>query len=701
MIPAPSASDDRRLTTERGTMDTVRFLEAVWGTGLHSVCWLTDGRMRWRFADSPAQAAPAPQQLPNRDLWFGAHPLRDEPPSHRRGDASFVIEVVAIPADLDWADPSRRTDKELPDEATVRAALRSLGSELAPSIIVNSGHGLQPWWLLDHAVEPVEGAELVARLSARLLELGIENGRQDLASILRLPGSTNWKDPERPMPVTVERFEPAWRFAPEFLRPRLVLPNGWTPSLGGGTRHQGGTSITDEQLDVQSFVMEHHGGHSPRGRGGVIYLWRPGKDNHADHSATIIVGDSGDAVLNVFSSNWATIGPNDGALCWSWVLRGGRLVRAHLADSMELDTLLNAGTALHARPQQLQLPGLESSWLPIDLGPVMAEGYEQPRPTVLMRSDASGYGCLFYEGAINGIHGDSGTGKGWVALSAIKTLIVNGDNAVLVDLEDTPGSIISRLRLLGVRDSTIEEHLVYIRPTAPPMLSDIAALVELIIARHIRLVVIDSLGEAFGLDGVNEDKDVEVAPWYRRNLRPLADAGAAIIVIDHATKAADNPLHPSGSKRKRAAITGASYLVSAVVPLVKMEGGVLDLICAKDRHGNYRRGEVVSRLIMSSNVVDVRVRFDVPGRDDAELPPGTDVRAPTEKAYDVIAEVLKGRQLGKRALRAVVMQVAGVGQGAADDAIDLAVGTGLVVVERGSNRSLVHRLADVESSGCD
>lgn len=331
-------------------MDTAQFLEAVWGTGLHSVCWLNEGHMRWRFAEHPAQAAPAPLQLPNRDLWFGAHPLHTEPPPHRRGDASYVAQVAAIPADLDWADPCRRTDKILPSEAAVRAALLRLGWELQPSILIHSGHGLQPWWLLDHPVDPAIGAELVARLSARLAELGIENGRQDLASILRLPGSTNWKDPERPMPVVIERFDLDRRFMPEYLRRRVPLPTGWTPSLGGGTRHQGGGAVTDAQLDVQNYVMENHGGHSPRGEGGVIYLWRPGKDRLGGHSATIIVGDQGDAVLTVFSSNWAVIGPDNGEPCWSWVLRSDHLVRAHLADSEELDALLAAGTALNAKP---------------------------------------------------------------------------------------------------------------------------------------------------------------------------------------------------------------------------------------------------------------------------------------------------------------------------------------------------------------
>ena len=85
------------------------------------------------------------------------------------------------------------------------------------------------------------------------------------------------------------------------------------------------------------------------------------------------------------------------------------------------------------------------------------------------------------------------------------------------------------------------------------------------------LAVVDSLGEAFGLEGIDENHDVEVAPWLRRVARRLADAGLSVLLLDHSTKSADNPRRPSGSKRKRAAITGASYLpVISTTTLVRL-----------------------------------------------------------------------------------------------------------------------------------
>jgi hypothetical protein len=220
-----------------------------------------------------------------------------------------------------------------------------------------------------------------------------------------------------------------------------------------------------------------------------------------------------------------------------------------------------------------------------------------PLPTVLHRDDGV---ALFYAGQLNGIHGDSGTGKSWVTLVAAAQQIRAGKHVVWIDLEDpNEATIVGRLLLLGLTAEQIRDHFHYINPKTAPNPSALALVHDVINTTSATLVVVDSLGEAFGLDGINEDKDNEVGPWIRTVLRPLADTGAAVVVIDHSTKAADNPMHPSGSKRKRAAITGASYLVTAPKPLDREHGGRLALTCAKDRHGHYRRGLVVANVEMA------------------------------------------------------------------------------------------------------
>jgi hypothetical protein len=227
------------------------------------------------------------------------------------------------------------------------------------------------------------------------------------------------------------------------------------------------------------------------------------------------------------------------------------------------------------------------SWAPVDLCPVVSGEVVPLAPTILVCEDGCG---LFYPGRVNGVHGDSGIGKSWLADLATAQEIGAGRHVIVIDLEDDAHTMVSRLRDLGVAPERIVEFLHYHRPTEP---FDVTA-VDTIEAEArefvVTLIVIDSVGEAFGLEGINEDKDAEVGPWLRRVARRLADTGACVLLVDHGTKAADNPLHPSGSKRKRAVITGASYLVEAPRPLTREDGGRLRLLTAKDRHGHRRRG---------------------------------------------------------------------------------------------------------------
>lgn len=233
--------------------------------------------------------------------------------------------------------------------------------------------------------------------------------------------------------------------------------------------------------------------------------------------------------------------------------------------------------------------GEYADWLPRDLGPALAGELDRPEPTVLATETGD---AMFYAGQVNGIHGDSGLGKSWVALVAAAQQLAVKNTVVWVDFEDpNEATIVYRLRTLGIRDTDITARFLYINPQSAASHDAVDVVCSIVTSVNASLVVIDSIGEAFGIEGINEDKDVDVGPWIRRVLRPLAATGTCVLSIDHGTKAADNPLHPSGSKRKRAAITGASYLVTAPKALTKDYGGKVTLTCAKDRHGNHARGK--------------------------------------------------------------------------------------------------------------
>lgn len=238
---------------------------------------------------------------------------------------------------------------------------------------------------------------------------------------------------------------------------------------------------------------------------------------------------------------------------------------------------------------------LLASWQPVDLGPALAGEKVRPEPTVLRRTDGRG---LFYAGQINYLHGGDGAGKSFVASFATVEVLGDGDHVWWVDWEDPDETtIIGRLLDLGVAPVVIGERFHYVHPETEASPSAIASLCDGIKATAGRLVVLDSVGEAFGLDGVNEDRDNEVTPWMRRVLRPLAGTGAAVLPIDHGVKNGDNWLHPSGSKRKRAQVTGAHFHVDSPRPLSReFGGGRIVLTTAKDRHGHYTRGKPAAEI---------------------------------------------------------------------------------------------------------
>ena len=230
------------------------------------------------------------------------------------------------------------------------------------------------------------------------------------------------------------------------------------------------------------------------------------------------------------------------------------------------------------------------SWNEVDLAAALRGDKLRPQPTILRRSDGR---HLLYEGQVNYLHGADGVGKSYVALFACKDVVGEGGHVVWLDWEDPDEvTIVGRLRDLGVAPDVILDRFHYFNPQTDASPAAVAQVCDFVRRHRARLVVVDSIGEAFGVDCVNEDRDNEVGPWMRRVLRPLAATGAGVLPVDHGIKSGDNPLFVSGSKRKGAAVTGSHFLVEAPRPLSKdYSGGQIKLTTAKDRHGNYTRGK--------------------------------------------------------------------------------------------------------------
>jgi hypothetical protein len=232
-------------------------------------------------------------------------------------------------------------------------------------------------------------------------------------------------------------------------------------------------------------------------------------------------------------------------------------------------------------------------WTPADLTAALNGTQVDPVPILLAPENGRG---LFYRGSINCLYGDSGSGKSWLAMRAVREELEAGGRALWVDLEATTSETVARLRGVGVASDVILDRFHYVRPENAVSRRVIPYVLWLVAELGVTMIVVDSVGEAFAVEGVNEDRDNEVGPWLRSTVRPLAVAGVVVVLIDHSTKSKENALYPSGSKRKRAAWTGAGYLVEARPAFSRESAGWLVLTTAKDRHGTYRRGDEVVRV---------------------------------------------------------------------------------------------------------
>lgn len=284
------------------------------------------------------------------------------------------------------------------------------------------------------------------------------------------------------------------------------------------------------------------------------------------------------------------------------------------------------------------------SFDPVELGPYLDGTVKRVVADICVMRDGR---ALLHRSRLNGVHGESGAGKSWLMDFLLAEQINAGSTAMLIDLEDTPDPTIERLRQIGVTDAAIRAHVVFVRPEVAFDPPHVERLIRHIIERNVTHVILDSLGEAFSLEGLNEDRDAEVAPWLRHVCRVIIErTGAGITLIDHGTKSAEKPLDPSGSKRKRAAITGTAWLMTSPTPFDRATGGTALLRCAKDRHGWFKRGDTVAALVMSG--VD-----PVGGRSRLRLDPALSTGPNADPLSDTKLDILR---IGRKARKPLTRQ---------------------------------------------
>jgi hypothetical protein len=173
------------------------------------------------------------------------------------------------------------------------------------------------------------------------------------------------------------------------------------------------------------------------------------------------------------------------------------------------------------RPEEI------SSWRPVDLEAIVEADVAAAEPALLPRSDGV---AILYPGKRHLIASEPEGGKSWLAMKAAAEEIQAGHRVLYLDFEATAQMALERLEALRVPLRDILEFFAYVRPDGP---LDIE-LDEL--APGVALVVLDGITEAMQLLGLDPNSSIDTARFYAMTGRPLADAGCAVLNIDHVVK---------------------------------------------------------------------------------------------------------------------------------------------------------------------
>lgn len=602
------------------------------------------------------------------DVWHGVATRRERLPYGRGGDA----DCAALPGlwlDVDIAGPGHRGGHTLPPDVDAAKTLIMRFAE-QPTVVVHSGGGLQAWWLFREPM-PVddETPALLARWGATWAAYGKERGWHvdnvfDIARVMRLPGTLNRKVAEpRPVHVTMQT---GYRYNPSDLDQWLVdPPSPPEPSTPARVPYIGPERPGD------AFNAARSGGDILRAAGWTLttidrngdqHWTRPGKDPRQGTSATVYAEDGHTTIwsdtVTAQHPTLETRRPYDPFGLYTHLFHGGDWraasitleaqgygTRARVHDDLSWLGLDNNTTppAAAAPPDDPDddpddIPG--SSWRPADLGElydgIVNNTIERPRPTI--GRFVTGGTALYYPGRINGLYGESGIGKSWIALALAEEVLSDGGTVAWIDLEEPAEGILTRLIDLGVGRDPIVNRFLYVAPEESIRVG--GELFAELDNRRPDLVVIDSTGEALALEGAGPNNDDEVANWFRTWPRRLARRyGACVLVIDHVVKDEQNRgLFPGGSQRKRAAITGSAFMVEGTRrdSLGKGTTGTLTLTCAKDRHGTHRRGETAARFTLNGGATPYRWELAPPAAPQTKRDELADVM---ERISNYLAEV--------------------------------------------------------------
>lgn len=157
-----------------------------------------------------------------------------------------------------------------------------------------------------------------------------------------------------------------------------------------------------------------------------------------------------------------------------------------------------------------------------------------------------------------------------------------------MDPEDTAAGFLGRMKAIGLDETPIliEEYLRRVHYLHNPDKQAILEALTFAKSQQITLVVYDGLAEGMAAEDLDEDKARDTLAFLRKRLRPFAELGCAVLILDHVVKSRDGQGRWSrGSGAKLGRYDGVSCVIQSMIPYTPNKAGKISLKVAKDRHG--------------------------------------------------------------------------------------------------------------------
>lgn len=189
------------------------FLRAVWG-GETATAFIGIKHQSGKFENIAVDSAQEAVRMARdhdaagRDVYFSCAAFKD----HSCRKQWNANSACGFWLDLDCGSDKAAAGKGYATKKEAWAALvlkcREMGW-MEPNWVIDSGNGLHVYWLSDEAIPAEKWKNYADKLKALTHHhelLADDNRTADIASVLRVPGTRNFKDPSKPKLVQIKRM---------------------------------------------------------------------------------------------------------------------------------------------------------------------------------------------------------------------------------------------------------------------------------------------------------------------------------------------------------------------------------------------------------------------------------------------------------------------------------------------------------------